>query len=54
MTHRDVATFPLLFLSFSAPNWIQLLQNFWSVALPIGAAVLLILQIIYYYKQIRK
>jgi hypothetical protein len=54
MTHRDILTFPLVFASFSAPSWIELLQNFWSVVLPAGAALLVVLQIIYYWQRIKK
>jgi len=54
MSHRDAATLPLLFLSFSAPRWIEFIQTFWSIVLPAGGAILLILQIAYYWKALRK
>lgn len=51
MSARDSVSFPLIFLSFSAENWIPLLQDFWSIVLPAGGAVLLTLQIIYYWNK---
>ena len=54
MTNRDALSIPLAAISLITPGWIQFLQNFWSVVLPAAGAVLVVLQICYYWKQLRK
>lgn len=53
MTHRDAINIPLSVAALATPSWITELQNFWAIILPVAGGILLILQILYYWKMLR-
>lgn len=51
MTTHDAVNPPLIIAAFYSPVWIHQLQDFWAVVLPIGGAILVVLQIVYYWNK---
>jgi|GEM_PF-4383022 len=54
MNHHDAISVPLAVISIFSPAWIHHLQDIWSIILPAGGAILLCLQIVYYWRMIFK
>lgn len=54
MTNHDFITPPLVISALTAPTWLHYLNDVWAVLLPVGGMILLVLQIVYYWKHIKK
>jgi hypothetical protein len=54
MSSRESFSFPLIVAAISTPSWIQLVQNFWAFVLPAMGAVLVAVQIRYYWKNTKQ